>query len=599
MQSKISCFNTIVKKNLLRFWPLWGINVFFWVIAPIAVTLSWSNFGSRNAAEILYGGCTGGLPAYFLVYSCGVAMAVWSYLYTGKSVGLMHSLPVTRNRLFAASFVSGLIMEIIPVAAGGALFALLCILKGAFVLVPFLISAVITVAEAFIFFSIATLMAHLTGNILGLPVLHFVLNFLAVLLEFVLGAYFRCFTYGLTGNYEAFASFLSPVVRIYEKVRYIEGVQNSYTDALGVTIYEYDSTFKEYSPGYQYIEGWGTLAAYAAVGIVLTGLALFLYQKRRSETAGEVVSARILRPVALACFTACAALTGGLILYYIFGGGEQEGSSVSLMSLCMLMSSFIGYFGGQMLIKRKLRVFNKKTFMGFGAAAIICVFFLAVLRGGCFGRESYVPDVRDIKAVELHTYGNGNDDFYSEDPAMIEALMSLHHDLIAQKKEILESGKRFPNGVDTDNSIYAGGGRIVLAYHLKNRIVEREYRISTWSDRHELDGILDKVHSFTDNSDVMLRRMYYGQKIGIQGVSYNDSYLSDAGAKEFYDAVIEDIKEGNYRSCCLDSFNDSTGFARFEIIIYDDNVFGRWDYEELMINGDMKHTMDYIKAHGL
>ena len=58
--------------------------------------------------------------AYYNVLSCGVprhhhlvyavlcAMAVWSYLYNARSVGLMHTLPIRREGLFLTNFLSGL-----------------------------------------------------------------------------------------------------------------------------------------------------------------------------------------------------------------------------------------------------------------------------------------------------------------------------------------------------------------------------------------------------------------------------------------------------------------------------------------------------------
>ena len=38
MQSKISCFNqTLFRKNLTRFWPLWGMASFLGGIFPLAL----------------------------------------------------------------------------------------------------------------------------------------------------------------------------------------------------------------------------------------------------------------------------------------------------------------------------------------------------------------------------------------------------------------------------------------------------------------------------------------------------------------------------------------------------------------------------------
>ena len=40
MQSKTSCFNgTLFRKNLTRFWPLWGLASFIGALFPLAVLL--------------------------------------------------------------------------------------------------------------------------------------------------------------------------------------------------------------------------------------------------------------------------------------------------------------------------------------------------------------------------------------------------------------------------------------------------------------------------------------------------------------------------------------------------------------------------------
>ena len=40
------------------------------------------------------------VPAIDLVYAALCALAVWSYLYSARSVGLMHTLPIRREGIF-------------------------------------------------------------------------------------------------------------------------------------------------------------------------------------------------------------------------------------------------------------------------------------------------------------------------------------------------------------------------------------------------------------------------------------------------------------------------------------------------------------------
>lgn len=54
-----------------------------------------------------------------LVYAVVCAMAVWSYLFNSRSVGLMHTLPISRRGLFLTNFLSGFLMVLIPFVVCG------------------------------------------------------------------------------------------------------------------------------------------------------------------------------------------------------------------------------------------------------------------------------------------------------------------------------------------------------------------------------------------------------------------------------------------------------------------------------------------------
>lgn len=106
MRSKTSCFNsTLFRKNLSRYWPLWGLASFGGAMFPLAMLLEllhngfrfWSPLETRQA---YYTVLSYGVPVISIVYAILCAMAVWSYLYNARSVGMMHTLPVRREGLF-------------------------------------------------------------------------------------------------------------------------------------------------------------------------------------------------------------------------------------------------------------------------------------------------------------------------------------------------------------------------------------------------------------------------------------------------------------------------------------------------------------------
>ena len=68
-----------------------------------------------------------------------------------------------------------------------------------------------------------------------------------------------------------------------------------------------------------------------------------LYHRRRSESAGDVVSVGWMKPVFRYGVSICSAMAGGLALYAIFWGSFQSGDSYDVIPLviAMLMAGFV------------------------------------------------------------------------------------------------------------------------------------------------------------------------------------------------------------------------------------------------------------------
>ena len=155
MQSRISCFNpTLLRKNLTRFWPLWGLASFVGVLFPLALLLDFIRRGPRavpSAAEfsnMYYSVVAGALPVVSLGYAILCAMVVWSYLYSARSVSLMHTLPIRREGLFATNFLSGMAMMLLPYAVTGALCVAISLGYGCFDIGSLLTTILVVIGES-------------------------------------------------------------------------------------------------------------------------------------------------------------------------------------------------------------------------------------------------------------------------------------------------------------------------------------------------------------------------------------------------------------------------------------------------------------------
>ena len=98
MRSKTSFFNgTLFRKNLTRFWPLWGGASFLGSLFPLAMLLQLMRYGEISAVgrnpmeftEAYYIILSQVVPIVSLLYAILCAMVVWSYFTYDPSLRLI------------------------------------------------------------------------------------------------------------------------------------------------------------------------------------------------------------------------------------------------------------------------------------------------------------------------------------------------------------------------------------------------------------------------------------------------------------------------------------------------------------------------------
>lgn len=402
MRSKTLYFNgTLFRKNLSRFWPLWGGAAFLGSLFPLAMLLNLMSLtqADRPAAldftGLYYETLNHAVPAISLLYAILCAMAVWSYLYNSRSVGLLHTLPIRREGMFLTNLLSGLAMMLIPYAVVGTLCLLISAAFGALDMGPYLVTVLGVAGESLFFFASATLTAMVVGNLLALPALYLLLHFLAVLLEWLFGMLVQGFLFGLESGYQisSTAAWLSPAVGLMEHVNVDRTYQEIPSIGGGM-----DEVLQSVS-----LENSWVIGVYALAGVVLLALAWLLYRRRRSESAGDVVAVGALRPLFRYGLAALAALVGGVALYELvwrsfryeeyYGGGPP-------MAVCMLIAGAIGYYGASMLLAKSLRVF-RGSWKGLALVAAGCAAVCCVLHFDLFHVEDQVPQVQETETLEF------------------------------------------------------------------------------------------------------------------------------------------------------------------------------------------------------
>lgn len=571
MRSKTSCFNgTLFRKNLSRYWPLWGLASFGGAMFPLAMLLEllhngfrfWSPLETRQA---YYTVLSYGVPVISIVYAILCAMAVWSYLYNARSVGMMHTLPVRREGLFVTNVLSGLTMMAIPYAVTGVLLVLVTMLFGGFEPMGVLVTVLGVMGESLFFFGLATLCAFIVGNVFMLPALYGLLNFIAVLTDFMVNLLAQGFCFGLNSSYSGTVEWLSPVVYLIQKISPNSTYETQWvTDRLGGQRYE-TSVLTSVT-----LENGWLIAAYAAAGAALLGLAWLLYRRRRSESAGDVVAVGWMKPVFRYGCAVYAAILGGRLLYALLWDSFQSGRyfTVLPMILCMIAGGAIGYYAASMLLAKTPRVF-KTTWKGMLAVALGCAALCGAMKCDLFGVVRRVPAPDSVKLVNVYAAGSNYYLTPGKDDALIEKVRTLHQTIIDDKDYIMSTAEGRSVYMETEEGSYTIGApaseivstsvssfantSVRFTYTLNSGLkVERRYNLYLTQNRMDQEDTYDHLLDQLINSQEMRQKRIRWRDEGFQlDGAWIDTWrdYSDLSSREvglILDAVAKDAENGDW-----------------------------------------------------
>lgn len=532
MKSKISFFNAgLFKSTLRRFWPLWTIHFAGWLLFLPVLTLM-NNLGPNKSTDFIFAICESAVFASSVVafiMAILAAMAVFSFMYSSRSTGLIASLPVRREAIFGSAWLGG----VFAVLASNLVIALLTFL--------FSLDATINTALAFkaaftwlgvysmqfiLFYGIASLTAVMTGSIAVLPILYIIFNFLAVGMETIIRLDFSCLIWGMSnGSFDCVLDFLSPLVYMLEKFTPVLKYNTPYAyDTYGLAL----QTRECISFTFDY---WLPSAIYCVVGLVFSAAALMIFRRRRMESAGDVIAVRCMRPVFKYGVTVCSALCGGLLLYTVlFALFESRSASVFIMILSMIIFAFIGYFGAKMLLEKSFHVF-RGSWVGFIVVCCLCAVFTLCCDLDVCGIGAYVPKEGSIKSITVYQTGS------VEDPAIIENYRQLHEKIVSYKDEY----EHIVYSDDTES--------IMFEYKLKNgRTVSREYTLPMDDEN------VERYYELANTPNLLLERFSPSIPADEEHCSRAILYIGDnqiidltpAQAIDFYrNALLPDIKAGH------------------------------------------------------
>lgn len=549
------CNAALLRSDIKRYWPLLFLYVAVWVVILPMQILSASRECDGVADGIMtvlqlqqHNVIIQSIPASVvmsLLFGCFAAMAVWSYLMSGRTVGLMHALPVTRTQ----AFFSHILSVLGALTAGNVLIFLLTALCSAgFSYVDWTALGawlLLTELMALFFFALGSLCAMVTGWLLAVPVLYGAMNVVALLLYAVISTMTQMFYFGYSsGDIPEFITWLTPVGRIWDAVANggAQPIEVQFPEPIGTQSYH-----RFQLPA----SAFSTCIIYAAVGIALLALVWWLYKKRPSETAGDAMSFRWLQPIARWSIGLCGGLGLGLFLNYVI-----LGSSFAGLLICQLVMGVICFFAAQMLLKKKFRIFTSRWWVETLALVLTLLAVTLCIKLDITGYQHRVPDAEDVTSVRFDaSYAH----FTTDDPAAVESVISLHRAILEQYDE---TGERLENQTYLDTEGGPTTRYVRVDYQLRNGTsLCREWRVSivNGSDIHRL---LTQLMSRTDCRESLMGldalRKYGGVSNVVGGYvsQYETGAFADLTRQQAQDLVSHALADAANSRAPIDPLRD-------------------------------------------
>lgn len=529
---------TPFKKNLLRFAPLWAIYLIgiMLVMFEVGGYTYYDAFARNRLAGLIHG-----FGIVNLIYASISAVMLFGDLYNTRMCYSLHALPQKREHWLVSHLASGMLFSLVPNLL--ATLYLMTQLQNYWFLALYWLLAV--TLQFIFFFGVATVSTMLTGNRFAALLVCAGFNFAAMLAYATVQIiYIPMFT-GVYANLECFARF-SPVVHLFDYDYFLftgttvqVEAQKPYLNYMDTrTYYEYNGLGS----------GWGYLVILGVVGLAAMGVALWLYRKRHLESAGDFLAFPKLKAPACVLITLCVALCAALV-------GEVIGTGYIIW---LFVGLTVGFFGGLMLLERRVKVFRKKTFLGFGILAVCMVLSLCAIHFDWFGIERWTPQADSVQSVTVSNYRNSGG-YYDNGGNRLKVTLTDEADIA----QIVTAHKDILNRLDEP---YQSAHRVTVIYKMKSgRTVTRSYSAPASGLNYEI------VMRYLYTKDSVLGFTDWTQAAG--GVEYMYSSKSEIPSA-FYGAVLEALQK-DYEAGHVVYGDKGNDYLDYRIRLSDGTYFSR------------------------
>lgn len=393
MKLRTSFFNpTVLKKDITRFAPVWGLYSVFLMLILMVLSDSdayWAAcdfhdfFGTASLIQLIYGGIC--------------AVLLFGDLFNPRMCNALHAMPLRREGWFLTHLTAGLLFYLVPTAV---FCGLMLPFIGRYWYLSLFFFA-ISFLQFLFYFGVGAFSAMCAGNRLATVALYGIINFFSLFVLCLVYVFYEPFLYGIELNSAKFF-YYSPALAM---------VDCRFVDFRYGKIY---SGFQGYLADECAYLSWTALA-----GVLFLVLALLIYRRRNLETAGDFVSAKPAAPFFLVIFC----LSAGMLLYIL---GDAFGSDLGYIFLAIGL--VVGFFTGKMLLERTVKVFRPKVFLGFGALLLALALSIGAMAVDLLGIVSYVPKQEQVSYVTVYSGGGWGSEAVLTEPEDIQKILEFHEE---------------------------------------------------------------------------------------------------------------------------------------------------------------------------
>lgn len=658
MQLKKSFFNkTIFWKNIKSYWPVWAIlTLIAFIGLPIASLMNFymnSSSVPQNLwyAKQFYEITVGSVPAIVsMLFAVICAACVFSYLSSHRSASFFHSLPVSREGLFISAYLSGFAFMAVPTIVAVLLDALVIGCRGVNIIGPAFIGMGISLLIEFFFYNFAVLCMIISGNAIGGFIFYGIMNGVFVFMTFVGDELAQFFYFGHPYSIldQELTSWLCPVFGLSMiRAGYVYDIPKdiNFFESKAIRIEFRDMKYLLY---------------YVIIAVVFLAVSFIEYRKKETESVGEVITVKWVKPLFKLGFTTCFMLLFTMLFYSIFFSGNINAEWQVVASAVVF--SFLGYIFAEMINRKSFKIFKtlKPTFLIY---VVLSSLVVMIMKFDLTGFEKRMPkSSEEVKSVFLNLDGM----MEIEDPAIIDEVIALHAAIVDNKDYIVDETKRIyeleAEYYANEDRIYSSyeydgvslqvncdeyvGARFMMAtieYSLANgKTLTRRYDIPVRADGNDPEFVkaLERIYNkpecvksriFNEFDPELFEIKYADILVHDEEGSDKDIMYTDHDAEELLKAIEKDIAAGNFKTNLYNIYQESDSFYTETMSLcfkatkvqYDNYKLGRYGsvssvpgtyeysqyyggydddsyelYAYVRFSKDCVNTINFLKTHG-